>query len=120
MYLPYSLYSSLDRDEYVITEEKTVEKEITRPIPLEPFSDSVTDGYLKEFEHCYHIRRRAPWSWCYLLDKYRENRPLITIKVKYTLTYGELTEKGLATLRKRLDIHKKNVSKYEKLLAEAE
>lgn len=117
MYLPYSLYSSLYHNEYIITEKKIVEREITRPLPLNPYHESVEEGYLKDFAKYYTLKAL---DYYYLDPAYRKNPPCYTVKVKYTLTYGVLTEEGRADIQKRLDTHKKIVDRYEKVLAEAE
>ena len=116
MYLPSSLRSSLYSNQYIITEQKVVEREITRPLPRSSWHECVEKGYLKDYAKYYY----KSLGYYYLDPDYRDNPPCYTIKVKYTLTYGTLTKECLADLRKRLAIHKKNVDRYEKVLAEAE
>lgn len=107
---------------YTVIGKEEITKNISRNIPITTgFGCSCFPSYLKGFED-YYNKEKQTWGsriticgWR-LKSEYLKNRPQYTISVTYTLYDVEFTKTGKDEIKRRYDIHKRNLEKYASLM----
>lgn len=104
---------------YVVMEKETITKAKQCKIPYETWSNKFPK-YLKGFEQYYDkVTVKNYWGveeYWKLKDEYKENRPMYSIVLTYDLLTIELTEEGKTEVKRRYEMHKRNMEKYASLL----
>lgn len=126
MKVKYSILKTLDGfncpPSYTVISKEEVTKNISHNIPITTgFCCSRIPSYLKGFEDYYNEEVQTWGShttirgWR-LKPEYLENRPQYTISITYTLYDVEFTKKGKDEIKRRYNIHKRNLEKYASLM----